>query len=727
MNNPSSNRLSGFDMLRGLAALSVAFPHMLLLHYNSHAWETVSIVAVEIFFALSGFVLAPQIMILHKNASNYNLWAFFLRRWIRTIAPYLIALFLIAVLTGNFFSILTVKKMFFIDSFFSVPSEDYFAISWSLAVEEWYYVVAALAVFIFRNTRLLSIFLTLAFVFFIIKITGMFLDSDWTTSVRRATIYRLDAISFGFILYLAKDKLPISLLTVLISTVFSLFFVLFLLDSHASTLFTFERFWMLAAVYSLSIFSLCVVHSFNLLSPIIDRLKLNGFSTFLGNISYPVYLFHLPFGYAITSMEMPVWTTVAVSMTVVVIFSWLFNQLIEQPLIVSRPEYMEKIKPPSEKTKIDNVGANNTYNTTHRAYRGTPYAIILSWAKWTVSVLCVVIFAELAATAYLKFEQPKLLTTPFYSSEDSSKLGTVNIFGALDPQLGYSHPKRLALETKKYSVSQIDGYGVHRPKQGSFNKIVVLGGSTSDPFLAIKKRHPPWTKYLYLECRKLGNCGVWNGGVGGFGSPQELIRLIRDVVPEKPNLVISLHGPNELNRIQRAPFTTGFQNEKLKKEASERTFWLNNWMPNLLIAWAWIRNKNDMPAIKQEIYYGYKSTQTPFERWKTNVIMMNAISESQGFTYITALQPLVGFGTYEPAKSVLAASKRSKSYYQSVATFYEQATEFCDNVKFCINLSDAFKGESENLYTDIRHPNDLGNQIIAKKLFEEMLQRKIVP
>ena len=50
------------DAVRGLAALGVAVPHYLMVRgIGGNAAEIVSILAVEVFFVLSGFVLGPQL------------------------------------------------------------------------------------------------------------------------------------------------------------------------------------------------------------------------------------------------------------------------------------------------------------------------------------------------------------------------------------------------------------------------------------------------------------------------------------------------------------------------------------------------------------------------------------------------------------------------------------------------------------------------------------------
>jgi hypothetical protein len=72
-------RIVALDALRGFAALAVAAPHFLIAHHIHHTFfQAVSIVSVEVFFVLSGFVLAPQILQCVKSGSQKNLSVFLL-------------------------------------------------------------------------------------------------------------------------------------------------------------------------------------------------------------------------------------------------------------------------------------------------------------------------------------------------------------------------------------------------------------------------------------------------------------------------------------------------------------------------------------------------------------------------------------------------------------------------------------------------------------------------
>ena len=143
-------RSASLDFLRGAAAFAVAIPHYLTANAPFQPFaEAFAIAGVEVFFVLSGFVLAPQIVDWVVGKPWRNLGVFLVRRWMRTIPPYVVALVVIAVLTGNLMTADFVRYLFYVENLFSSANHvDFYPVAWSLAVEEWFYVLFAPALFL---------------------------------------------------------------------------------------------------------------------------------------------------------------------------------------------------------------------------------------------------------------------------------------------------------------------------------------------------------------------------------------------------------------------------------------------------------------------------------------------------------------------------------------------------------------------------------------------------
>ncbi len=144
---------------------------------------------------LSGFVLAPQIVDWVVGKPWRNLGVFLLRRWMRTIPPYIVALIVIAALTGNLMTADFVRYLFYVENlFYSANHVDFYPVAWSLAVEEWFYVLFAPALFLVarllgrRERRFEAIFAVLV----ILAVAGLrlaFMPHDWDLNVRRVTLF----------------------------------------------------------------------------------------------------------------------------------------------------------------------------------------------------------------------------------------------------------------------------------------------------------------------------------------------------------------------------------------------------------------------------------------------------------------------------------------------------------------------------------------------------------
>jgi peptidoglycan/LPS O-acetylase OafA/YrhL len=142
------------DFYRFFASLIVCCGHILYVITNLEIFEFLSIVGVELFFVLSGFVLAPQLMLLEKNPFEH-LKVFLFRRWLRTLPAYFIALTCAAILFGygtklNLLQFFSYTQNFFIDK----PFLNFYPVAWSLSVEEWFYIYIPILLIVFSLVKL---------------------------------------------------------------------------------------------------------------------------------------------------------------------------------------------------------------------------------------------------------------------------------------------------------------------------------------------------------------------------------------------------------------------------------------------------------------------------------------------------------------------------------------------------------------------------------------------
>jgi peptidoglycan/LPS O-acetylase OafA/YrhL len=147
-----SQRLPGLDLLRAAAILMVLFAHYpksasgLGARVLNFGWT-----GVDLFFVLSGYLIAGQLFKSLSSDEQTNLRSFYLRRILRTLPSYfaVLAVYLVvAIIAGGIKP--DWKFLFFIQNF-GVPAT--FAPSWSLCVEEQFYLLfPVLAILLFRSS-----------------------------------------------------------------------------------------------------------------------------------------------------------------------------------------------------------------------------------------------------------------------------------------------------------------------------------------------------------------------------------------------------------------------------------------------------------------------------------------------------------------------------------------------------------------------------------------------
>lgn len=194
-------RSFGLDIIRAIAISLVLIAHF------AYKFEHFGFWGVEMFFALSGFLIGQ---ILWKSFSSKDDWSFsrmhnfWSRRWWRTLPNYY--LFLIVMLIFHYWHdgfLPSIEKLsyylWFGQSLIS-RSPEFFGVSWSLCIEEWFYLSFPTVLFLLSKLKL-SKKLTFSLTIFIIVLfsIGMrqYLNNEGAVHPRGITLARLDAICFG--------------------------------------------------------------------------------------------------------------------------------------------------------------------------------------------------------------------------------------------------------------------------------------------------------------------------------------------------------------------------------------------------------------------------------------------------------------------------------------------------------------------------------------------------
>lgn len=221
-----TDRVFGLDLLRAAAIMSVICAHGFVVLYP-HLGAVLGIFGhggfygVELFFVLSGFLIG-QILIRQGSALGRaaNVAVFYVRRWFRTLPLFFLFLGINVWLELQFrqhrvgFSE-TLAHGFFLRNLTGFHMS-FFPESWSLAIEEWFYLLfpAALWLGLKMSKRFDRVFLSAAFAFFTFSTVARMLAANdpaatWSEAQRMVVIYRFDALMIGVFAAWISVRFPV--------------------------------------------------------------------------------------------------------------------------------------------------------------------------------------------------------------------------------------------------------------------------------------------------------------------------------------------------------------------------------------------------------------------------------------------------------------------------------------------------------------------------------------
>ena len=328
------NYYHSLNLFRGFCGYGVAICHLNAFAYGSEFMEYLSLIFVEFFFVLSGFVLYPQLLkVINKKK---NLLIFYKRRWIRTIPLYLLTLILVSILTNHMFDINFFKYLFLIQKFFpNFINNDYYPVAWSLSIEELFYLLFPIILIFLNKENFLKISMFILFTLIIFKyfISGYF-DANF---YRTGTFLRFDAILFGFIISHFKFKIleykkSIIFFTIIFIATFFSFYEFFTINKdNQNNRFLFILFMQF--ISSLTLFS------FVLLEPLLKHSNMvKKLSLMISQQTYSIYLFHLILIYIFNKIELSIYLVTPIYILLLFLISSMIYNFIEKPLLKLRPK-----------------------------------------------------------------------------------------------------------------------------------------------------------------------------------------------------------------------------------------------------------------------------------------------------------------------------------------------------------------------------------------------------
>lgn len=304
----NTNRIVGLDTLRAFAICLVMMTHYSGFVSHQQTFGLIGSIGragVDLFFVLSGYLIGNQIVASIANGQAWSLKTFFARRLLRTLPNYYVVLIIYLLLpeelegknTASIWHFLTFTQNF------GLAYGDTFTHSWSLCVEEQFYLFLPLAILAIKkfsdSPRALWLFLGV-FVGIGIVLRGVasmkYGYDSFSAEVYYSTFARFDELLFGVAISVLKNFHPDTYQRLMrrgnVLLVVGLFGAIAVFVSFAQD---FPNTFITTAFgFSLLAFN-CMLLTLAALSPnsLLNRLRLPGAAA-IARWSYAIYLAHKP-------------------------------------------------------------------------------------------------------------------------------------------------------------------------------------------------------------------------------------------------------------------------------------------------------------------------------------------------------------------------------------------------------------------------------------------------
>ncbi|WP_018343038.1 acyltransferase family protein [Cytophaga aurantiaca] len=353
----NKERIIGLDILRSLAILFVLISHL----FSSYL-SIFGLWGVEIFFVLSGCLIGTIIIndfVLSNEVGKTTILNFWVRRWFRTLPNYyffLIVFFLYYLfIQHNPFSVDLLNYIWFGQNLYK-PIGGFFGVSWSLAIEEFFYLLFPFFIWLIYITKRADklelnykkrIFLitTVCFIVIPVLIRIFYSDKgDWDSWQRKIVVARLDAMMYGvlvayittfhpeIIAWFKKKAVPV-LAIILIGCLTKI-----LLKTTESSLYTVLYFTVLPIMLAII---LIIVKDYNISNPFLRNTIMK-----ISLCSYSVYLSHMlifdVFERVFRDIEINALTKLLLRFgetSIIFVVSWILYKYFEVPVTKLRDKF----------------------------------------------------------------------------------------------------------------------------------------------------------------------------------------------------------------------------------------------------------------------------------------------------------------------------------------------------------------------------------------------------
>lgn len=348
-----NSRVLGLDLARAIAILLVLVAHLV------HKVDFLGFYGVELFFALSGFLIGRILLDSFVDCDRWSfkhLLNFWKRRWWRTLPNYYLFIVVFAIFhsfTGGLPDLET-SWAFLLFGQCIDGNDAFFSVSWSLCIEEWFYLLFPLPLLLIPVSKKWRTAFFGANVFFFVLVSIILREAFATISpganMRGITWLRLDAIACGammafFSARIALNRIKIQLLLLGSALLLiSVYLIHFVADSYTASKSMGSVLLLTPLAFSLIIGALSNIKRVQL--PFMEK-QINSIITSISIWSYSTYLLHVPviwFCYGLLgeirgNLAGNIFSKLA-AFCVTIALSWLVYTYYEKPMTKLRPQVL---------------------------------------------------------------------------------------------------------------------------------------------------------------------------------------------------------------------------------------------------------------------------------------------------------------------------------------------------------------------------------------------------
>ena len=293
------------DGLRGIAILMVIFFHYFTGFYIfDFGWS-----GVDLFFILSGYLLSGRII--PYLADKKIIWKFYVNRLLRIVPLYFSFLIIFYLLfyfissneTQNFSEQLKRPIIFFtfLCNWMFIanynPVQHQLSHLWSLAVEEQFYLIFPIYIFVIKKNNLIlkTTLILILSIFFLRSINCFFVNDNEILKIYWNSFYRMDSFLTGLIIYLLKENGFLDRNLKWIKLIFVFSTISILIGCYVENTFRINYFFITIGFTIVALACGCIlIFTLNEKDNYFKKITSNKSLIFLGKISFGLYIFHWP-------------------------------------------------------------------------------------------------------------------------------------------------------------------------------------------------------------------------------------------------------------------------------------------------------------------------------------------------------------------------------------------------------------------------------------------------